>query len=243
MFLDKFIMLYSHLIQPITLTLLPPCCLLCGTSTRNPHYLCSDCYKDLPISTQNCPRCAQKLHSTSATCGACLNHPPPFDETHALFPYQAPITHLITKLKFQHQLSHAKALGTLFCARIQEHWYQSKPLPDLLLPVPLHPARLQARGFNQAVEIAKPIAKHFAIPLDLTGVRRIKPTAAQSGLSARQRKQNVAHAFDSNEDYTDRSLAVIDDVMTTGHTLRELCQLLKKKGAKHLTIWCVARNE
>ena len=93
-------------------------------------------------------------------CGACLKNPPPFDLTHALFPYQPPIMQLIIALKFQHQLSYAQALGEWLTQAIQQGWYRHQPLPDLIIPVPLHPRRLRERGFNQALEIARPIAAY-----------------------------------------------------------------------------------
>lgn len=197
----------------------------------------------MPILPHSCPQCAQILPATSleTPCGQCLLNPPPFSATHACFAYEPPIIQLIIKLKFQHQLSYAQALGEMLIQALPT-WYAYKPLPDLIIPIPLHPRRLCERGFNQALEIAKPIAKTRGLTLDYQGVQRIKPTVAQSGLSAAERKRNIAHAFAVRRDYTGLTIAVIDDVITTGHTVRECCRVLKQSGAARIDVWCCARR-
>lgn len=210
--------------------------------------ICVACQKYLPILPEHCPQCAQFLPSTFVMpvdwrCGSCLKNPPPFTAIYPLFPYEAPIIHLITQLKFQQQLQYARVFSELFLQQIREHWYQQQPLPDLIIPVPLHSKRLQERGFNQALEIAKPLAKALALPLDRDGLKRIKPTLAQSGLSALARKQNMQNAFIAERDYVGLRLALIDDVVTTGHTVTECAHLLKQLGAKSIDIWCCARRD
>src|SRR5262249_23997040 len=137
--------------------------------------LCKECRNDLPIISYRCYKCAQNLQNAlygseiraiessqlQLLCGNCLKNNPPFDSTITLFPYEFPITRLIIQLKFMHQLSHAHLLGQLLAQHLHELYMQPlKPMisPDLLLPVPLHTHRLRERGFNQAVEIAKPIS-------------------------------------------------------------------------------------
>jgi len=224
------------------LTLLPHLCLLCGYQANCANNLCHACQIRLPSLSNHCLQCAGKRQTHGAICDACLTTPPPFALTHALFPYQSPITQLIVGLKFKHQLSHALALGELLSERIQSNWYKNEPLPDLIIPVPLHPLRLRERGFNQALEIARPVAKTLSIPLDIHGVARLRHTAAQSGLAALERKRNIAQAFTALRDYSGLNVAVIDDVITTGHTISELCRTLKAAGAKTIHVWCCARN-
>ena len=127
-------------------------------------------------------------------CGFCLREPPAFDRTFALFPYAEPIIQLIVALKFKHDLRIAKTLSELFLRQIPI-WYANHPLPDIIIPVPLHSHRLQQRGFNQALEIARPISKALKIPLDIEGIRRAKSTTAQSGLSAALRIVYFKGAF------------------------------------------------
>lgn len=175
-------------------------------------------------------------------CGACLTSPPAFDKTHTLFPYRDPIMQLIIKLKFGGALSHAQTLGQLMAKKIRGEWYLNQALPDIIIPVPLHAKRLRERGFNQALEIARPISAQLNIPIDTKGVKRIRHTAAQSGLTAKERKQNIKNAFNVNGSYADLHIAIIDDVVTTGQTMRELCQTLKNNGCKRIDVWCCARR-
>ncbi len=222
--------------------LLPAYCVLCGQISGRSLNVCLACEQDLPILTQACQQCAAFLFSEQAKiCGACLKDPPPFDKTFALFRYESPINHLIIYLKFHAQLHYAQALGELFVQGIQR-CYQAETLPDVIMPIPLHKTRLRERGFNQALEIARPIARSLNIPLDFLSVKRVKATEAQSLLAADKRKQNMRNAFASHHSYAGLSIAVIDDVMTTGHTLREFCQLLKKQGAARVDVWCCARR-
>jgi len=149
---------------------------------------------------------------------------------------------LIVKLKFQQQLSHAKLFGVLMAQAILQDWYQGRLLPDVIIPVPLHPLRLRERGFNQAVEIARPIARMTGIPIDIHGVKRIRHTKAQSSLPATERDKNIANAFMIDSDYRGKYIAVLDDVITTGCTVRELCRRLSANGASRIDVWCCART-
>lgn len=222
--------------------LFPSLCVCCGDTTHQSQNICISCQASLPILSHCCIQCAQILpENTSYTkCGICLKNTQPFRQTYALFPYQTPIIQLIKGLKFNHQLCYGLALSELLIQNVLHKWYQNKPLPDQIIPVPLHPKRLQERGFNQALEIARPLADF--IPIDFTGVKRIKNTQPQTYLSALERKKNMAHAFISTRDYSGLSIAIIDDVITTGQTILELCQILKKSGAAHIDVWCCARR-
>ena len=214
-------------------------CILCGGDAV--QHFCTPCLQDLPILSHHCKRCAKFLPAYSdAHCGSCIQHPPSFDLTFALFPYEPPIVQLIIALKFQAQLSVAEALGVAFASHIEKNFYKNNKLPDLILPMPLHPQRLQERGFNQALEIAKPISRLHAIPIDTTGLKRTKYTQPQSGLRADERKQNIANAFTAYRSY--EGLTVIDDVITTGNTITACCHALKSHGAEKIHVWCVARR-
>ncbi|MBX3709848.1 MAG: ComF family protein [Gammaproteobacteria bacterium] len=225
--------------------LLPLSCVLCGFATNTPCHICIKCRRELPILPHCCQQCGlflPMLPNISLKCGACLARSPSFNLTYALFPYEPPIIQLITKLKFQQQLYYAKALGELLAEQIEMVWYANKPLPDLIIPVPLHPHRLRERGFNQTLEIIRPAAKKYRLPIDIHGIKRIKHTKAQSGLAASERKRNMTNAFQASRDYTNLTIAVIDDVITTGCTITEFCNILKQQGAKHIDVWCCARR-
>lgn len=138
-------------------------------------------------------------------------------------------------------MSHAKLLGELLTLKIKNEWYLNKPLPDLIIPIPLHSMRLKERGFNQTLEIARPISRSLAIPIDIKGSQRIKQTDAQSGLAADARSQNLTNAFRICRDYTGISIAVLDDVITTQQTMSSFCKELKQAGARQIDAWCCAR--
>lgn len=198
----------------------------------------------MPSLPKTCFQCGQILFADSVldiTCGACIRHPPPFDRTFVLFPYESPIVELISKLKFHQQLSHAVFFSSEMIERIQTTWYPKGTLPELIVPMPLHPKRLRERGFNQANEIAKPIAKYFKKKCFNQIIQRVKHTQAQSGLLKKERYNNIKQAFLSNHDMNGKTIAILDDVITTGATVSECSKILKKNGAKSIHIWCAAR--
>ena len=241
MFLEKFI----RAVRQLADTLLPAMCVLCNHRAHPANNLCDACRCDLPSLSHGCRQCAAFLPESNhldLLCGDCLQNPPPFERIYALFPYEPPVMQLIIALKFQHKLSHSRLFSHLLIEKIITEWYQNKPLPDLIIPIPLHPQRLRERGFNQALEIARPISKHLGIPLDIHGTQRTKHTAAQSGLTALERQRNITGAFAANRDYTGLSVVVVDDVMTTGQTAREISRVLRARGASRIDVWCCARR-
>lgn len=233
-----------HSLKKIMTWFIPPTCILCHQPSDRPQDLCQGCLNELPILPQTCLRCAKTFTTPTFSdliCGECLNHPPPFEAAYALFSYQKPITKLIMELKFHQCLVNAKVLGELMADAIHQRWYATKPLPDLIIPMPLHPQRLKERGFNQALEIARPIAKILKLPLDFTSCTRIKSTAAQARLPAEKRSQNVKNAFATATNFSGRHIALIDDVTTTGHSMQELAKTLKKAGSPQIDVWFCAR--
>lgn len=235
--LDMLMPLYTRIID----TLLPKTCVFCGQSCQTEHAICLPCYQKLPVLSHTCYSCAKEIPTNQTTCGPCLLEPPPFTQTFALFPYTYPIAELIVQLKFQHKLTHAHTLGKLMHKKIGV-WYKDQALPDVIIPVPLHIDRLTLRGFNQALEIAKYIARLLQIKLDTTGVMRSKATLAQSQLSIKAREQNLKNAFIATQDYTGLHVVILDDVVTTGNTVHTLSKVLIQAGAKRVDIWCCARR-
>lgn len=227
--------------------LLPTLCLLCDEPTSICSMICAHCQKILPILPQNCSRCGQFLPGEQTIpldliCGNCLKNPPFFDKTFALFPYDSPIIQLITQLKFHHHLTHARAFGEYFISVIKNNWYKNQKLPDILIPVPLHFQRIRARGFNPALEIARPISKTVKIPIDKNGIIRNRNTPPQTHLNANERQKNIAGAFTAKRNYHGLFIAVLDDVITTGSTISECCRVLKAHGAAKIHVWTVARR-
>lgn len=221
----------------------PYTCILCSEKTRREIDLCSDCEKNLPWLHQKiCIHCAAPLLlETNSICGACLKNPLPFYKTCILFSYTHAIKKLIIGLKFQQRLLYANILGSLLMEKV-EQLYQKEDLPPLIIPVPLYKKRLRERGFNQAIEIARPINKKLNIPIDYKSCSRIRNTVAQSTLPANQRATNVKNAFAIQRSLSSQHIALLDDVMTTGHTLIELSRALYDAGVKRIDVWCCART-
>ncbi|SDI19542.1 ComF family protein [Propionivibrio dicarboxylicus] len=208
-------------------------CLLCEAST--PTLLCADCIDDLPqLPKQSCPVCALPT-PTGEICGRCLREPPSFDSTRAAFRYDFPIDKLVQSFKYGHRL----ALGPYFGAQLAARTKDS--CADMIVPLPLHPNRLATRGFNQAVELARPIASTLAKPLASNICRRIRDTTAQADLAWSARKNNIRNAFHCNEELSGKHILLVDDVMTTGASLNECARVLKLHGAATVDVVVLAR--
>lgn len=241
----KINMLLKQINAGFTECFLPFNCILCHEETERNLDLCIDCEKHLPWLKNVCIYCAAPLpFKTKICCGICLKTPPPFfHKVYIIFSYNHVIRKLITGLKFQQRLIYAHILGSLLAENISLQ-YQNDYLPDLIIPVPLHKKRLHVRGFNQAVELARPISKKLNLPIDYKRCKRVYNTAAQSNLPRHQRATNVKNAFvvEIQEDLSSQHVALLDDVMTTGHTVTELSRALYYVGVKRIDIWCCART-
>jgi ComF family protein len=218
----------------------PRTCLLCQARAPAGRDLCVACDRSLPRVPAACPRCGSPGAGigTDAVCGACQKDPPAFDATRAMFRYDAPVDRLVHQLKYHGRLELSRVLGGYLAEHIME---LDDPLPDVVVPVPLHVSRLRERGYNQSLEIARFVAGRLRIPLDRQGVQRLRPTAPQAELPRDQRRKNVRGAFGVNGAFSGQRVAVVDDVMTSGHTVNALAQCLHDNGAKEVRVWVVAR--
>jgi ComF family protein len=224
--------------------LFPPVCLLCGDrSPRCRHLdLCPDCAGDLDVIDRACRRCGIPMNAGvghDGVCGRCQRHPPAFDSCFAPYAYDDNIGHLITRLKYGHKLACARLLGAMLAERILTG---QRDLPSILVPVPLHPARMRERGFNQALEIARAVSRRTGIPLDADLVRRTRATPSQAELPRRKRLKNLGGAFEVTRDPGWRHVAILDDVVTTGSTASEISRTLKASGVTQVSVWAVART-
>ena len=220
--------------------LYPPTCLLCGRDGHGGHDLCAGCRADLPWLGRACRRCGEPLPEAAPEdipCGRCLKKPPPFDAVHTLFRYEASARELITGLKFRARHPAARLLGELMA----ERFAGCAEKPDLLIPVPLHRNRYTARGFNQAIELARPIARRLEIPLSLSDCIRSRATAPQADLLADERRRNLKNAFNLRRPLEAEFVALIDDVVTTGATASALAKVLRKAGVARVEVWACAR--
>lgn len=217
--------------------LFPQPCILCNAANGNELGLCPACLSDLPFHQgEYCPQCG--LPSTNNfMCGACIASPPDFDATRSIFRYEYPISQLVQHYKYGQQLH----LGNLF-AKLLEQKLSAHKLPDLIIPMPLHPKRLTERGFNQSLEVAKILGKALNIRVDYTTCLRTKYSPPQASLPLKQRATNIKGAFACTKSLTGLRVALIDDVMTTGASLNALAKAVKAKGASHVECWVIART-
>lgn len=218
--------------------LYPSVCALCGAAGTEKLDLCTPCRADLPSLETACLRCARPL-STIGICGACQQQAPPQDFTLSAFRYEAPLDYLILQLKFHGKLYLASLLGELLANHLEQ---RVRSLPECIIPVPLHPGRLRERGFNQALELARPVATRLNIPIHHQEVQRKHNTAPQSGLSHRERKRNMRGAFAIQGAFDKGHVAIMDDVLTTGHTVEELARTLRQAGTHTIEVWTCART-
>jgi len=217
--------------------LLPQSCFLCGEAS-GADLLCPVCVADLPILPPGaCPACALPT-GEGLICGPCQRHPRGFDRTVAGFLYDFPVGELVQALKYGHRLQVAAFFADSLAVRLAG----SAALPDLILPMPLHPTRLAARGYNQAAEIARPLARRLGCRLELQSLVRDIDTPPQVGLPWKARAANVRGAFRCARDLPGLRVAVVDDVLTTGATLHEVARCLKGRGAAWVENWVVART-
>ena len=152
--------------------------------------------------------------------------------------YRYPVDQVVKKLKYQARLDLAQALARPLLETIRR---DMAVVPECLVPTPMHGARRRRRGFNQAREIARVLSQRLSLPVDDRLLRRHKPTAYQYELRPEQRKKNVTGAFSLKKTMTYKKIALVDDILTTGATAEELARLLKRHGAQHVQVWCLAR--
>jgi len=171
-------------------------------------------------------------------CGQCQRQPHALPLVRAPFCYQPPADHLVQALKYHGRLALAPELARLMLPTLAR---ATDPRPELIVPVPLHPRRLRERGFNQALELARPLARALGIRLHSGVCLRVRDTGRQTGLDARQRRINVRGAFALRGPLPARRIALVDDVVTTGNTVRELARMLRAAGATELQVWAFAR--
>ena len=256
--------------------LMPRVCVLCDASEDGSEadgsprpsdagaILCADCRRDATASMADvCDRCALPLpqsmpqpmprsmpsagdaRSAARICGRCLRRPPAFDRTCAAAAYAAPFEQLVRGLKYGATLAYAPLLADLIDERARIGLDELQAI-DVLVPVPLSRDRMASRGFNQAIEIGRVLARRWDRPLDTGSVLRIVDTPPQAGLRLDARRRNVRDAFAvidvRRSRLVGRRVAVIDDVMTTGATLDEVARTLKRVGVARVDNLVVARR-
>ncbi len=220
---------------------LPTQCALCRNWSR--ARLCDACIERFAQPRPRCERCAIAVPPGVAACGACTREPPPFVRAVAAVDYAPPWDDLVRRFKFDAALDLADALASRILDAVTRSAAQR---PDWLLPVPLADERLRERGYNQAWELARRVARALACASDPQLLLRTKHTPHQLSLPPAQRAVNVRGAFAveprRRHELRDRDVALLDDVMTTGATLSETARSVLQAGAASVQVWVLART-
>jgi ComF family protein len=231
--------------------ILPPRCRICHASTigQAMPWVCQVCWLAVPyIKPPICYQCGQPfaapmagIASTVHRCGTCRKAPPPYTKARAIGLYKGTLRDMIHAMKYQRIYGLVRPLADLLFAQFKFHWYEQRP--DLLTPVPLHRSRLRAREFDQAHALANHLGQQMDIPVAGDLLIRHRRTASQVDLNAVQRRRNVQGAFRLQEPRAcqGKSLLLIDDVYTTGATIRECARLLQQAGARWVGVYTLAR--
>lgn len=222
----------------------PRICCFCLSELRQSKIdLCEHCKASLPFAVDRCYCCGLRLEQLNEAilCEKCQNRKPPFSRVCALFSYDPPVNKLITGLKFNKQLAYGRLLSELLIEAVETEWYKNSPLPEAIIPMPLHKTRLRARGYNQAMELVRPFRKQNKISVLHKHCWRSRQTKKQSGLNAERRRQNLKNAFKVQLPQSFEHVAIVDDVVTTSSTVASLSLALKEAGVLQVDVWCICR--
>jgi len=227
--------------------LFPPLCHVCKAfiPKAGDLFLCADCLHKISfLVSPLCTSCGTPFTTASGldhTCGACLSHPP-FHTGRSATLFAGPVQELIHRFKYGHRVHLSEPLG-LLTARALDH-FCSEAGPDLIVPVPLHKRRLRQRGYNQSQLIGAVLSKQWRVPLEVGNLRRVRWTEPQTSLDAVDRRDNVRGAFAVRDPrrLQGRRLLLVDDVLTTGSTIRACAEALGEAGAAAVYVVTVARS-
>ncbi len=208
-------------------------CVLCRAHAAD-GAVCAACAAALPGTGPGCPQCAAPS-SSGAVCGRCLSHPPRFDAVSAAVAYAYPADALVQAFKYGGNHAAGRFLGRALAAKTHER-------PDLVVPIPLATGRLAERGFNQAVELARTVCNTHGYALAAHACRRVRETPSLTHMPFTERARSIRDAFVCDANVAGKTVAVVDDVVTTGATLNELARMLKRAGAARVIGWVAART-
>lgn len=227
---------------------LPVECAGCGVALSNDPvpFFCRSCWADIsPIDGPVCPRCGRPFASPVAltfspdhSCGSCRKNHPAYTSAWSLYPYTPPLRDALCLFKYRGKVALAEALGRL---------WRTSALPqqlDLLMPVPIHPSRLREREFNQSLLLADQLNRRLQIPLSFDNLVRLRFTVPQTELTRSARLKNLRRAFAVRrpDEVREKRILLIDDVFTTGTTVNECAQTLRKAGAADVYVYTLART-
>lgn len=220
-------------------------CPLCDCDNPARHdfnTFCPDCLKELPLlSGKRCPGCGGELDGALEQCRQCLSMPPrPWSKAVSVMQMEGVGEKVIYQLKFSGNTAMARAIAELAYPLLNNPEYRQC---DMIVPVPLYWKRFLQRGYNQSEVLAKMLARYLDIPVK-TPVKRIRHTTRQATLTREERLKNLKGAFavPKPEKVKDKTILLIDDVLTTGSTLHACAEALCKAGVKDIKVFTVARR-
>lgn len=213
-----------------------------GEDEAGARLFCADCAEAMPrLERGFCPVCGEIAawpHLPPAPCARCLVEPPPWRGFACHGPHEGLLRRLLIRLKFRDQIPLAHALGLLLAG----HPGLKMLAADVVVPVPLHTGRLADRGYNQALELARPVARLLGLPLRPRLIRRIRATPPQVGSSREARKKNIVNAFAAERGARGGHVLLVDDTLTTGATLIAASDALLEAGASAVSVAVVSRT-
>jgi len=220
--------------------LFPKKCINCQQLNAQDHHPCCEkCYPLLPFQAHACQQCGQCLAANHDFCGRCIESPPAYDACFCPFEYQPPISDQIQHFKYHQKPELAKSLAQLMAVEINNHQIER---PDILIPVPLHISRLRERGYNQSQLLSKSLGQLLDIPSDHQLIEKNKKTPPQAQLSLKERTKNIKRCFKIKKTFPMKTVAIVDDVVTTGTTVNEIAKILKKNGVDYVQVWGIAHT-
>jgi len=227
----------NQVYEPLIGLILPELCRRCGEPAN--AGFCPTCRSEFPSNESACRKCGRGPLPDQLS--ECPSHPKNWRIAGVVAPliYMPPLEHYIHALKYDGERAIGRCLGQILadaavCRRREI---------DALVAVPLHRRRLLERGYNQTLEIARPVSAALKLPLLQSGIVRSRMTAPQTSLSCTRRRENLVAAFTVTRQVRGRALAIIDDVITTGATVNALAETLLHAGAARVEGWAVARTQ
>ncbi len=210
---------------------------------QNIQGVCPQCRPLLPQRvTGYCPLCGAIYAVRTMVCTpclSCLQKRPPWDRFLFYGVYDSVLSDIVKAAKFRFDRTALGIAGELLCLASQPIWHEKI---DVIIPVPLHISRLRERGGNQCVEMARPLAKLLDVPMRFDLLERVRNTPHQLGLDARARRRNLDHAFMASPACKGMHVLLVDDIMTTGTTVRRCTEALRAVGVASVTVLVVART-
>lgn len=221
----------------------PRHCPVCHEILKNTKWMiCPECRKEIrPIREPYCRKCGKPVEESQECCADCSGTKRYFTEGRGIFPYNHTWKKSILKYKYSGCREYGDFYGRMlwiFGKRDIRRWR-----PDMIVPVPMHPAKLRVRGFNQSEYIGNRLSELSGIPVNCHLIKKTRRTASQKKLNASQRRRNLREAFEVQEQVDGRRILLVDDVFTTGSTMDAMAQALRERGASGIFFLTVCIGE